>query len=134
MANPTRQHGEAVKRIGRYLMDNRDKGLIIRPDPDKGLQCYVDADFCGNWDKDQFEDPSTARSRHGFIVKYASVPLYWMSKLQIQFVVSTTESEYIGLSKACLYVKGTIYLLEEIKEKFEPKVSTVPTVVLSNLG
>ena len=54
------------------------------------------------------------------MVKYAGVPIYWMSKLQTQFAVSTAESEYIGLSKAALYVKGTMYLLEEINEHFTP--------------
>lgn len=54
--------------------------------------------------------PSTARSRHGSIVKYAGVPIDWMSKLQSQFALSTAESEYIGLSTAARYIRGTTYL------------------------
>jgi hypothetical protein len=41
-----RSHGEAVKRIGRYLLGTRDKGFIIRPDMKKSFECYVDADYC----------------------------------------------------------------------------------------
>ena len=34
----------SVKRIGRYLVDTRDKGMIYRPDTLRGLECYVNAD------------------------------------------------------------------------------------------
>jgi hypothetical protein len=129
MSNPKQSHGEAIKRIGRYLLASRDKGMVIKPDPSQGFECYVDADYCGNWDKAiAADDPDTARSRHGFIVKYAGVPLYWMSKLQTQFALSTAESEYIGLSTAARYVKGTIYLMKEIQEKLSLDIDAVPTV------
>ena len=110
-------------------MANRDKGILIKPNKEKSFECYVDADFCGNWDPTRaLEDPDTARSHHGFIIKYAGVPIYWMSKLQTQFSVSTAESEYIGLSKAALYIKGTMYLLEEIKAKYDDGVYTIPRI------
>ena len=41
---PTRKHELAVKRICRYLMKTKDKGLILKPDKEKGLECHVDAD------------------------------------------------------------------------------------------
>jgi hypothetical protein len=46
---PKKEHGEALRRLGRYLIGTRKKGLILRPDPSKGLEVYVDADFAGNW-------------------------------------------------------------------------------------
>ena len=39
----------AVTRIGRYLLDTREKGMIYRPDITRGLECYVDVDFAGGW-------------------------------------------------------------------------------------
>ena len=45
--DPRLSHEGAVKRIGRYLLDTRDKGMIYRPDITRGLECYVDADFSG---------------------------------------------------------------------------------------
>jgi hypothetical protein len=129
MSSPKHSHGEAVKRIGRYLLDTRDQGMIIKPDVKQGFECYVDADYCGNWDKSiAADDPDTAQSRHGFIVKYAGVPLYWMSKLQTQFALSTAESEYIGLSTAARYVKGTIYLMKEVQARLSLDIEVVPTV------
>ena len=49
--NPRKSHAEAVKRIGRYLLHTRDKGLIIRPNDLWQFDCWVDADFVGNWRK-----------------------------------------------------------------------------------
>jgi hypothetical protein len=46
---PQRQHEEAVKRICRYLLKVRDKGLVMKPDPSRGLECHVDADWAGSW-------------------------------------------------------------------------------------
>ena len=76
----------------------------------------MDADFCGNWDKDIAPlEPDTARSRHGLIIKLFGVPIYWQSKLQTQFALSTAESELLGLRSR--YVKSIMYLVEEINEK-----------------
>ena len=47
--NPKRSHVEAVKHIGHYLLSSRDKGLIIRPNELWHFDCWVDADFAGNW-------------------------------------------------------------------------------------
>ena len=37
--NPHLSHERSVKRIGRYLLDTRDKGMIYRPDITQGLEC-----------------------------------------------------------------------------------------------
>lgn len=82
MENPNQSHGIAVKRIGRYLLETRDKGLIIKPDKKHSFTTFVDADFCGKWDKRiAAQDPNTAKSRTGFLIKYVNVPVFWQSKL-----------------------------------------------------
>ena len=50
--------------------------------------------------------------------------MYWASKLQTQFALSTAESEFIGISAATRYVKSIMYLMEEVQQK----VVQVPTV------
>lgn len=128
MSDPMHSHGEAVKRIGRYLLATRDKGYTISPTSDLNFECYVDADYAGNWDKRiAATDPNTAKSRHGYVVKYAGAPLYWASKLQTMFALSTAESEMIGLSDATRFVKSTMLLLDEVNERFT-SVSSTPTV------
>ena len=38
----------AIRWLGRYLRQTKDKGMILRPDRSKGLELFVDADFAGN--------------------------------------------------------------------------------------
>ncbi len=65
-SDPRQTHGEAILYLIRYLKKTRDLGLKFKPNPDKGFECYCDADFSGNWNK-KFTpvDPSTAKSRSG---------------------------------------------------------------------
>ena len=98
--DPRLSHEQAVKRIGIYLLDTRDKGMIYRPDITRGLECYVDADFAGGWKDVNHNIPESVLSRTGFFIMYAGCPVTWGSKLQTEISLSTTESEYIALSSA----------------------------------
>ena len=128
MSNPKHSHGTAVKHIGRYLLATRDKGYRIAPSQNHSFDCYVDASFLGDWDKRiAGNDPNTAKSRTGFVLKYANAPIFWQSKLQTQFALSSAEAEYIALSAATRYVKSLMYLLDEMREK-GIQVATTPTI------
>ena len=62
-ADPKECHSQAVKQIGRYLLGNKDKGIIMTPDTSKSLEVYADADFCGLYDPDTaLYNPATAKS------------------------------------------------------------------------
>ena len=62
--NPKRAHEQAVKRIVRYLLATKNKGIIIKPNGNlKELECYVDADFAGAYNKEDNEDPISVKSR-----------------------------------------------------------------------
>ena len=62
---PKQSHAEAVRHIGRYLIGTKDKGIILDPSGDS-FDCYVDSDFCGNWNPNTAEkDSSTSKSRSG---------------------------------------------------------------------
>jgi hypothetical protein len=102
----------------RYLQHTSDQGLILDPCKEITLECYADADFAGNWNKILApQEPSTAKSRTGYIIQYASCPLLWASKLQTQIALSTTEAEYIALSSALHEVIPLIELLREMQQK-----------------
>ena len=114
---PKKEHGEAAKWLGRYLLKTRDKGLIMRPDPSRGLELYCDADFAGAWDPELAgEDMDTARSRHGYIITYAGVPLLWKSQMQGEIALSSTESELIGLSAGLRTTIPLQHILNEMKQ------------------
>jgi hypothetical protein len=72
-----RLHEQAVMRIGLYLLLTCGKGMTYKPDSLKRLEVYVYADFAGEWDP---ADPGIAdniNSRTGFVICYASCPIYW---------------------------------------------------------
>ena len=127
-SDPRKEHGEAVKWLGRYLRATRDKGIYIRPTDDT-FKVWADADFSGNWIPEEAEgEPDTARSRSGYIMSYLGCPILWKSQLQTEIALSSTESEYIALSQAARKVKPLMLLIQEMKkEGFNVGCST-PTV------
>ena len=98
--DPHLSHERAVKRIDRYILDTRDKGMIYRPDIIRGLECYVDADFASGWKEGNHDTPESVFSRTCFVIMYAGCPINWGSKMQTEISLSTTEIKYISLSSA----------------------------------
>lgn len=126
-SNPKESHAKAVKRIARYLLLTKEMGLILFPKIESSFECYVDASFSGEWVKGHEDqamyDPNTARSRTGFIIRYANVPLVWQSKLQIEISLSSTEAEMIALSAATRENIYLIRLIHDINAKCQIKAS-----------
>ena len=93
------EHGQAVKWIGRYLLGTRTKGIQvdIQQQHSPALDIHVDADFAGNWNKDNAESPASVISHTGFVIRYFGCPVLWESKLQTEIALSPTEAEYIAL-------------------------------------
>ena len=122
-ADPKLIHEQAVKRICRYLKGTKDKGLILRPDHTKGVDCYVDASFATEFDKKRSYDASTVLSRTGYVILYKGCPVTWVSKMQTEIALSTTESEYIALSQAMRDVIPFVNLLTELQSFYADDVS-----------
>ena len=115
--NLKRSHAEVVKRIGHYLLSTRDKGLLIHPNKLSHFDCWVDADFAGNWQqRDAHIDPMTSKSRSGWLVHFAGAPITWASKMQTITAMSTTEAEYIALSTSLREVIPMMGMLQEARE------------------
>ena len=106
----------------------KDKGTILIPKKDKNLEVYVDADFSGNWDPNDTSNRDTARSRHGYLITYAGCPLLWKSQLQTEIALSSTESEYTGLSYALRDAIPIMELLKEFKQRKIPVTTAVAKV------
>ena len=96
--DPKDSHATAVKRIVKYLIATRDRGLTFKPTPDWKLDCYVDADFCGLWGSEDPNDPIVSKSRTGYIITLGGCPLVWKSTLQQETSLSTMMAEYVALS------------------------------------
>ena len=113
-ADPSIEHGAAIKWIGRYLKGTSQHGTIMKPNKHRGLEVHVDADFVGNWDPEDVANVDTAKSRHGYCITYAGCPICWKSQLQPHIALSSSESEYIGLSSALREAIPIMNLLTEM--------------------
>jgi hypothetical protein len=93
--DPRWSHAQDVRYFGKYLKGTKNKGIYLDPKADKLFECWVDADFLGQYVKgaaDLHLDKMTAKSRTGgFMITYAGCPITWSSKLQHQeSTLSTT--------------------------------------------
>jgi hypothetical protein len=126
--DPKTSHASAVKRIVKYLIGTKDKGIYLRPD-NHSFECWVDADFVGNWDRVNADvDPSTAKSRTGYVINYGGCPITWASKLQTEVALSTTEAEHNALSTSLREVIHLMQLIEEAKSKGWTTVDEAPKI------
>ncbi len=130
-ADPKQSHADALRYIGGYLKGSEEQGIILAPQHSKSFECWVDANFLGQYDKgatDLHLDKMTAKSRAGFLITYVGCPIVWGSKLQRESALSTTEAEYMALSEAFRSLLPLMDLLEEAREKGIPIESGPPIV------
>ena len=125
--DPKLSHERAVKRIVRYLKGTADKGIKLTPDYTKGIECYVDADFAGGYSKETANQPTSVLSRTGFVIYYLGCPVVWLSKMQTEIALSTTEVEYIALSQATRGVIPMQNLILELECHFG-NITPKPTI------
>ncbi|XP_070800791.1 uncharacterized protein [Pituophis catenifer annectens] len=94
VGNPTVYHWEAIKRVLRYLKHSADACLSLEPEnaTRPTLTCYADADWAG--------DVKSRNSTSGYIFFLNNSPVHWYTGKQNLVATSTTEAEYICLSKA----------------------------------
>eukprot|EP01082_Thalassiosira_pseudonana_P014670 g13359.t1 g13359 contig8:485418-487020(-) len=123
-SDPRKEHGEAIIYLVRYLKGTRHLGLKFKVDRTKGFECYVDADFAGAWNRAfAATDPSTAKSRGGWIVFYAGCPIIWASKLQTQVALSRQNT-----SQCLWHVIPIMELVREMKNRKFEVICTEPLV------
>ena len=103
---PKRSHELALIRIGQYLVETKDKGLIMKPISTQTfkMDAYVDADFMGLYGKETRTDPANVKSRTGFVICLNDCPIVWASKLQQSIALSTMMAEYYALSTCMMEV------------------------------
>ena len=80
--SPKKSHATAVKHILKYLKGTLDKGIILAPNNKHELNCFVDSDFAKNYNIHHDQDPTSTKSRTGYIILYQGYPVLWTSKMQ----------------------------------------------------
>ncbi|GKE71337.1 hypothetical protein Tco_1529409 [Tanacetum coccineum] len=108
LANPGKNHREAVKWILKYLWGAANVGLVY------GIDRGNHVDVTGFVDSDYAKDPDKGRSITGYAILVQGCVVSWKATLQHVVALSTTEAEYMAFTKA---VKEAIWLrglLEEL--------------------
>ncbi|GKB81391.1 retrotransposon protein, putative, ty1-copia subclass, partial [Tanacetum coccineum] len=101
LANPGKNHWESVKWILKYLKGTSNVGLVYGRYQGK----HVDVD--GFVDVDYAKDPDKGRSITRYVFMVHGCVVSWKGTLQHVIALSTTEAEYMALTKA---VKESIWL------------------------
>jgi hypothetical protein len=130
-ANPKQSHADAVRYFGNYMQGTQEEGIHLDQRTDKSFECWVDADFLGQYVKgadNMHLDAMAAKSRTGFIITYTGCPITWGSKIQREAALSLTESEYIAMSESFRVLLPMMDLLEEAKTMGVPMQMGAPAI------
>ncbi|KAL5568934.1 hypothetical protein UlMin_025509 [Ulmus minor] len=93
MSDPKKEHWEAMKWLIRYIKGSTNLGLIYKKDGNRiWLDGYTDSDYAG--------DKDSRRSTTSYFFTINGFCVSWKSQLQPIVALSTTEEEYIALTKA----------------------------------
>jgi hypothetical protein len=120
---------ETVMQICCYLLLTREQGVVLDPQDGKSFEVYADADFCGNWNRStDMNGVSTAKYITGYIISFYGCPITWASALKTHIALSTTEAEYIALTKSRLVVIPIVNIMTEINRSGVCNYFTIPKI------
>ena len=106
MANPSQEHMTAAKRVLRYLRGTLDHGLTFVGGQGIRLEGFCDSDFAG--------DVVERKSTSGYVFRFCGGTISWSSKRQSVVAKSSTEAEYIAMSRAASEAVWLRYLLKDL--------------------
>ena len=121
---PREEHWRSVQHILRYLSSTKDYALVLgaTSEGETSLQGYTDADWGAN------DETRRSISGHTFILGAGAVS--WSSKRQQTVALSSTEAEYLALTRATKEALWLQRLLGEIEGKTRGAVA----IHVDNLG
>ena len=90
-------HVTALKRIRRYLLKTSEIGILLKPTSKQTVDCYVDDDFAGLWNREDHIDENCVKSRTGYALCVSKCPILRITCLQNGITLSTIEAEYVAL-------------------------------------
>ena len=82
-----------MKWVLHYIKGTIDVGLIFEKDSTGKQKCvgYADSDYAGDLNK--------CRSTTGYVFTLSQLPVSWCAILQSTIALSTTEAEYMAMTK-----------------------------------
>ena len=110
-SNPTKAHLTAAKRILKYLKNTIDTVLTYRKSLST-LAGYADSDWAGDID--------TRRSTSGNLFLMSGGAVSWGSKIPSVVALSSSEAEYIALSRAAQEAAWIQKLFSDLHTSVKP--------------
>jgi hypothetical protein len=110
-ANPGPAHWKAMLHLLAYLKGTLDYRITYHRGGSIDPIGYVDADYAGDLD--------TRRSTSGYVFLVAGGPVSWSAKRQATVALSTTEAEYMALTRAAQQALWMYSFMSEVGLKLE---------------
>ena len=114
-------HWQAVKRVFRYLSGSISYCITYFKTGVIRIVAYSDSDWAA--------DTNNRRSKTGYVVFVAGGAVVWQTKSQKSVALSSCEAEYYAMTEAIKEILWLIFLLTELKIKFE-----TPVLYVDNQG
>ena len=57
-------------------------GIVYKTDKEKGINCYVYAEFAGGWSQADADNVENVMLLTGYVITYTGCTVLWCSKLQ----------------------------------------------------
>jgi hypothetical protein len=109
LQNPGPAHWKAVQHLLAYLSRTLDYKITYRRGVETGIRPlgWVDADYAADLD--------TRRSTSGEVFMMSGGPVSWSSKKQATVALSTTEAEYVAITRSSKQAMWIYSFLEELR-------------------
>jgi len=132
MDGATEAHMKMMLRCIKYILDTREKGLLMQPsevlDDVWELQAFCDSDYSGDRDK--------RLSVTGYVIYLLGVVIAWASRAQRNVTLSSTEAEYVAISEVCREILFIAQIMEflgmTVKRPITVRVDNVGAIYLAN--
>ena len=64
-------------------------GVVYRPDIEKFIECYVDADFDSGWTQEDSDNAENDMLCKGYLITYVGCPVLCCNNLQTEIALGT---------------------------------------------
>jgi hypothetical protein len=127
MDGPTDLQVKSLHRLIKYVLDTRNKGLLMSPDEVNEDNTWIMSAYC---DSDYAGDRDGRKSVSGFAIYLQGCLISWKSRKQKSVTLSSSEAEYVAISEVC----AEIVFLKQVLEFMEVKLKLPIIVNVDNVG
>ncbi|KAG7359132.1 hypothetical protein IV203_015721 [Nitzschia inconspicua] len=104
MSGATNDHVKLLHQVIKFVLETKDRGILVKPNKHLGVTAYCDSDFAG--------DKGNRRSITGFLIHLHDVRIAWKSKQQGALTLSSSEAEYFAVSEVAMELKFLKMILD----------------------